>query len=296
MKITYMNEAVKLPVKKQSNVTLNDIQNAMRPIIKKNILSSINNDLILASKNFSSLIDMRIPVGINKNGDIDFSPSIIGLTQDKKSPDKYSVVITVASFRHAIMSTHENPTGLSETGCLYLNNLIVDLYLKLNKIFNDICVKNYNISNINIQPIWELSYNNIHKNTYIGDLPVSKLTKVVHDWAYTSICAKYHSPITQIIFDMTDDKFQNPMLYMKDIMEFIERYLTFNKSVTVCVFNNSGNSPNNVVTNTFEYICECCKHSSINFVYGYLYDIAGYRYNNTYLTFPVNRIQLVKKA
>ena len=35
MKITYMNEAVKLPVKKQSNVTLNDIQNAMRPIIKK---------------------------------------------------------------------------------------------------------------------------------------------------------------------------------------------------------------------------------------------------------------------
>lgn len=107
MKITYMNEAVKLPVKKQSNVTLNDIQNAMRPIIKKNILSSINNDLILASKNFSSLIDMRIPVGINKNGDIDFSPSIIGLTQDKKSPDKYSVVITVASFRHAIMSTHE---------------------------------------------------------------------------------------------------------------------------------------------------------------------------------------------
>lgn len=190
----------------------------------------------------------------------------------------------------------KNPTGLSETGCLYLNNLIVDLYLKLNKIFNDICVKNYNISNINIQPIWELSYNNIHKNTYIGDLPVSKLTKVVHDWAYTSICAKYHSPITQIIFDMTDDKFQNPMLYMKDIMEFIERYLTFNKSVTVCVFNNSGNSPNNVVTNTFEYICECCKHSSINFVYGYLYDIAGYRYNNTYLTFPVNRIQLVKKA
>lgn len=150
MKITYTNEAVRLPSKEQKKVTVDDIHNVNLPYIKTQMLKDINSELVACASKFGNIEDMLIPAYKDENGNIDFSFAI-NVESDLDVPHKFCIAITVCV---------EHRYSFSKD--LLLTEKSFAVYIMLNEMFKRITKKYNDISKVIVRPMW--------LNTYDSDI------------------------------------------------------------------------------------------------------------------------------
>lgn len=150
MKITYINEAVRLPSKEQKKVTVDDIHNVNLPYIKTQMLKDINSELVACASKFGNIEDMLIPAYKDENGNIDFSFAI-NVESDLDVPHKFCIAITVCV---------EHRYSFSKD--LLLTEKSFAVYIMLNEMFKRITKKYNDISKVIVRPMW--------LNTYDSDI------------------------------------------------------------------------------------------------------------------------------
>lgn len=259
MKITYTNEAVRLPSKEQKKVTVDDIHNVNLPYIKTQMLKDINSELVACASKFDHIEDMLIPVYKDENGNIDFSFAI-NVESDLDVPHKFCIAITVCV---------EHRYSFSKD--LLLTEKSFAVYIMLNEMFKRITKKYNDISKVIVRPMWLNTYDSdIMKIFCGGTLQKQELYNAM--WG-VPVSAFKPKQINGIKFYMTHSGMSYNYLttHINDLFEFVDNVLkSCNLSDDLSLKIIDTDKFVGSATEWLEWICK--SNISLKFNYVYVYD------------------------
>lgn len=259
MKITYINEVVRLPSKEQKKVTLDDIHNANLSYIKTQILKDINSELITCASKFDRIEDMLIPAYKDENGNIDFSPAI-NVESDLDVPHKFCITITVCV---------EHRYSFSKD--LLLTKKSVTVYIMLNEMFKRITEKYNKISKVNVQPMWLNTYDSDIIQIFCGGtLQKQELYDTTQSVPVSAFTPKQINGI-KMYMAHNGMSYNYLTTHINDLFEFVDNVLkscNLSDDLSLKIIDTDkyiGSS-----TEWLEYICK--SNISLKFNYVYVHD------------------------
>lgn len=217
MKITYINEAVRLPSKEQKNVTIDDIRSTNLPYIKAQIAKEINSELIACASKFEQVENMMIPAYNDENNNINFSLAI-NVETDLDAPGKFCVLITFFPQITKVFSKYN----------LFLTDRTFAPYVILNKLFKRIIKKHKEISKINIHPIWTVEYDSDIMRSYCGGVLSKQQLYDNMQYLQSHMLKSIQLCSIEIYFwsrNVNNESYNYLIKHTNDLFEFVERIL-----------------------------------------------------------------------
>ena len=294
MKITYINEAVRLPSREQKTITVDDIHNVNLPYVKAQLAKEINSELVAYISKFECVEDMLIPAYKDESGNFNFSLAI-NVESDLDMPHKFCVTIAICP----IYKTIVNQYNLS----LFITEKTGTTYVMLNKLFKRITKKHKEISKINIQPMWVgmiSSYSRVLSTQYGGTF--GTVTKQgVYD-AMQSLQSQSHTlELIQICgikictsHNVKKKYYEYITKYVNDLFEFVDNILTSCNLSDDLSLTITDDDKYNFVGSSTEWL-ECICKSNISLKFGYVSIFDTYKMYKPFVFNSPNEILNIAK-